>query len=124
MPLLPHDTWQNLKLAGVIITAALLAVFLLWLLFSGEESEKVSRLQPSVRQAHQAQHGTAFLSAWPVHITWSALRTCIRLQVSPTEGIGFVHPPLNARYARAHMHGNQLSNDAVSAMLLQTTDQI
>ncbi|CAL5220761.1 g2825 [Coccomyxa viridis] len=42
VPLLPHDTWQNLKLAGVVMTAALLAVFLLWLLFSGDASEKVS----------------------------------------------------------------------------------
>ena len=41
MPLLPHDTWQNVKLAGVVIVAALLAVFLLWLLFSGEPQEKV-----------------------------------------------------------------------------------
>ena len=41
MPLLPHDTWQNVKLAGVVIIAALLAVFLLWLLFSGEPQEKV-----------------------------------------------------------------------------------
>ena len=73
------------------------------------------------------QHGTAFLSAWPVakvHVIWSALRTYIRLQVSPMEGIGFVHPPLNARYARAHRHGDQLCNGVVTAVLLQTTDQI
>ncbi|CAK0783334.1 hypothetical protein CVIRNUC_006533 [Coccomyxa viridis] len=42
VPLLPHDTWQNVKLAGVVIIAALLAVFLLWLLFSGEPQEKAT----------------------------------------------------------------------------------
>lgn len=42
VPRFSHDAWQNVKLFGVIITAAFLAVFLLWLLFSGDESEKVS----------------------------------------------------------------------------------
>ena len=42
VPRFSHDAWQNLKLFGVITTAAFLAVFLLWLLFSGDESEKVS----------------------------------------------------------------------------------
>lgn len=27
------------------------------------------------------------------------------VQVSLTEGMGFVHPPLNARYAKHHAHG-------------------
>ena len=56
-PLLPHDTWQNLKLGGVVITAALLAVFLLWLLFSGEPSEKACTAHPF--QSHVVLEGAA-----------------------------------------------------------------
>ena len=54
MPLLPHDTWQNVKLAGVVIVAALLAVFLLWLLFSGEPLQKVcsAACLPACRRCH------------------------------------------------------------------------
>ena len=57
MPLLPHDTWQNVKLAGVVIVAALLAVFLLWLLFSGEPQEKVRLAAlPEIKHMHGICH--------------------------------------------------------------------
>ena len=76
VPRFSHDAWQNLKLVGVIITAAFLAMFLLWLLFSGDESEKVrvfvggfvsesmdhARVALSNSVTHQRRHDLALTS--------------------------------------------------------------